>query len=210
MANEDHEIRAGAQMRLSVLRRKFASFRSDARGAAAVEFAIIAPLMLALYFVTMELSQGIEANKKVNRIGSMVADLITQNPRTSVAELQAVMKISESILQPYQRSKPEIIVSGIEITPAPNSEVLIKWSRKMDSSSAPYTRNDTTTVPDTLKIPGTFLVRVESKLNYQPVITWSAEAKPALGLAAAFDGLDMSESYYLRPRMSPTVECQDC
>ncbi|WP_342214186.1 TadE/TadG family type IV pilus assembly protein [Aminobacter anthyllidis] len=50
----------------------------DKRGVAAIEFAIIAPLLLSLYFVTMEVSQGIETNKKVSRVGSMVADLVTQ------------------------------------------------------------------------------------------------------------------------------------
>ncbi|MFU0506844.1 TadE/TadG family type IV pilus assembly protein [Pseudaminobacter sp. NGMCC 1.201702] len=195
---------------MSGLWRKIAGLRADRRGTAAVEFALVAPLLLAMYFVTMELSQGIEANKKVARVGSMVADLVTQNPTTNTTELQAVMKVSESILQPYQRSKPEIIVTGIEVTPEPDSEVLIRWSRKMDAVTRPYVKDTVATIPDALMIPGTFLVRVESKLNYKPVITWSAEAKPALGLAAAFDGLDMSETYYLRPRMSPQVTCDNC
>jgi Flp pilus assembly protein TadG len=195
---------------MSGLWRKMVGLGADGRGTAAVEFALVAPLLLAMYFMTMELSQGIEANKKVARVGSMVADLITQNPTTNTTELQAVMKISESILQPYQRSKPEIIVTGIEVTPEPDSEVLIRWSRKMDAATPPYVKDTVAAIPDALMIPGTFLVRVESKLNYKPVITWSAEAKPALGLAAAFDGLDMSETYYLRPRMSPKVTCDNC
>jgi Flp pilus assembly protein TadG len=35
----------------------------DRRGVAAVEFALVAPLLLCMYFVTMEVAQGIEANK---------------------------------------------------------------------------------------------------------------------------------------------------
>ena len=54
----------------------------DRRGVAAVEFALIAPLLLSMYFVTMEVSQGIEANKKVGRVGSIVADLVTQQQRS--------------------------------------------------------------------------------------------------------------------------------
>ena len=57
---------------------------------------------------------------------------------------------------------------------------------------------------------GSFLVRVESYLDYKPVITWAAEAKPALGLTAAFDNISMKETYYLRPRMSSQIECPDC
>ena len=62
--------------RLSGLRRSVARLISDKRGVAAVEFAFIAPLLLCMYFVTMEVGQAIETNKKVGRVGSMVADLI--------------------------------------------------------------------------------------------------------------------------------------
>ena len=67
-----------------------------------------------------------------------------------------------------------------------------------------------TSVPEALKIKGTFLIRVESDLAYKPVITWAAEGKAVLGLAAAFDGISMSETYHLRPRMSPTIPCTGC
>ena len=39
----------------------------DRRGVAALEFALIAPLLLSMYFVTMEVAQAIESNKKVGR-----------------------------------------------------------------------------------------------------------------------------------------------
>jgi Flp pilus assembly protein TadG len=65
-------------------------------------------------------------------------------------------------------------------------------------------------VPNTLKIRNTFLIRVESDLAYKPVITWTADQKQVLGLAAAFDGINMSEEYYLRPRISTTITCGDC
>jgi Flp pilus assembly protein TadG len=68
----------------------------------------------------------------------------------------------------------------------------------------------TTTVPDKLKIKGTFLVRVQTKLNYLPVVAWTADQKGTLGLTAAFDNIDMNEQYYLRPRMSQTIPCSTC
>lgn len=185
---------------------------SDRRGVAAVEFAFLAPLLLALYFVTMEVSQAIETNKKVHRVGSMVADLITQQQRISVSEVDAIMKIGESTLQPYNRSTGTIIVTAIEITDETTPRVQVAWSRKLVKGTTAKGLNKGTaiSVPDALKIRGTYLIRVESDLAYKPVITWAAEGKPVLGLAAAFDGIPMSETYHLRPRMSPTVPCDDC
>ena len=185
---------------------------SDKRGIAAVEFALIAPLLLSLYFVTMEVSQAIETTKKVSRAGSMIADLITQQQTITSTEVDAVMKIGESILQPYNRSTGKIIVTAIEITDEATPKVQVVWSRKLVDgvASVDAVNGTATTVPPALKIKGTFLIRVESDLEYKPVITWAAQSKPVLGLAAAFDGISMSESYYLRPRMSQSVPCTGC
>lgn len=194
------------------LARLGARLARDRRGVAAVEFAFIAPVLLSLYFVTMEVSQAIEVNKKVGRVGSMVADLLTQQQVTTRSEVEAVMRIGEAILQPYNRTKPTITVTAIQITDENSPKVQVAWSRRMAAGAmgAGPAKNSTTTVPDALKIRNTFLIRVESDLGYKPVITWSAEGKPVLGLAAAFDGISMKETYYLRPRMSSTVPCNDC
>ena len=65
-------------------------------------------------------------------------------------------------------------------------------------------------MPAALNTKGSFLVRVESALEYKPVVTWAAANKPMLGLTAAFDNISMKETYYLRPRMSQQMTCSDC
>jgi len=184
----------------------------DRKGIAAVEFALIAPLLLALYFVTMELSLGIETNRKVGRIGSMVADLITQKSSAEKSEVEAIMQLGQALIQPYNRSKPKIVVTAIKITDEATPRVLVDWSRQVanDLFSVPYAKNSATTVPEQLKIRNTFVIRVESGLDYRPLITWSAAQKSPLGLTAAFDRIAMKDTYYLRPRMSPNITCGDC
>lgn len=204
-------FRAGALPGFSRLRAKAIGFCSDRRGVAAVEFAFIAPLLLAMYFVTMEFSQGIETSKKVSRVGSMVADLVTQQQTVVKADLEAIMKIGESTLQPYNRSKPTIIITAIKVSDDAALNVTVEWSRKMvDGVYSIGTSDSTTTIPSALRIKGSFLIRVESKLEYKPVITWAADSKQQLGLTAAFDNLSMGETYYLRPRMSQTITCSNC
>jgi Flp pilus assembly protein TadG len=195
--------------RLREMATRFAGARS---GVAAVEFAFIAPVLLSLYFVTMEVSQAIEVNKKVGRVGSMVADLLTQQQSITRSEVDAILKIGESILQPYHRSTGAIEVTAIQISDEDSPKVTVVWSRKLENGAtgSGAAKGSTTTVPATLKIRDTFLMRVESNLSYKPVITWAADQKKVLGLAAAFDGISMAERYYLRPRMSETIPCSDC
>ncbi|TIN81988.1 MAG: pilus assembly protein, partial [Mesorhizobium sp.] len=80
--------------------RKASRFWSDRRGIAAVEFALIMPILLIMYFLTMEASQAIETSKKVSRIGSMVADLVTQQTNVAKADVDAIMQIGSVTLQP--------------------------------------------------------------------------------------------------------------
>ena len=184
----------------------------DRTGVAALEFALIMSLLLALYLVTMEVAQAIEANKKVARVGSMVADLVTQMPAINKSELEGIMRIGEATLQPYNRSKPSIMVTAIEVD-EDTPEALVVWSRKLVNGafSTGLEEDDVITdLPPALRINGTFLVRVESSLAYRPVITWAASSKTTLGLTAAFDVISMKETYHLRPRRSTDIPCDDC
>jgi len=187
-------------------------FLADSSGVAALEFALIVPLLLMLYFVTMEVSQAIETNKKVGRIASMVGDLVAQQEDIYKADLEGIMRIGESTIQPYSRSVPSITVTAIEVTNDATPKVQVVWSRNLINGnfSAGPTAGTTTTIPDALKVKGSFLVRAESSLDYQPIIIWSAQSKAPLGLTSAFDGISMKQTYYLRPRRSTSIPCFDC
>ncbi|WP_354415830.1 TadE/TadG family type IV pilus assembly protein [Mesorhizobium shonense] len=204
--------RAGAHWKISAIMAKAVRFCRDRQGVAAIEFAFIVPVLFIMYFITMEASQAIETSKKVSRIGSMVADLVTQQTTVKKADLDAIMKIGTSTLQPYNRSTPSIIITGIQITDEASPQVKVAWSRKLVGTtySADALKDSITTVPATLNIRNTFLVRVESDLGYEAMITWSASGSKAAGLTSVFNKIPMGETYYLRPRRGPTVPCSDC
>jgi len=188
------------------------SFLRDKRGAAALEFALIVPLLLALYFLTLEFSQAIDANRRVGRLASQVADLVTQQRELTKDELRSLMTIGKAALVPYRRSEPVITVTAIQITDEPNPRPKVVWSRALLDDALVYAERpgDITEVPESLLVRGAFLIRAEANLDYRPVILWRASAKEALGLEAAFDSISMSKRYYLRPRQTPSIPCGDC
>lgn len=196
--------------------RQRSSFLSDRSGAAALEFALVAPLLLACYFVTMEVGQAIETSKKVGRVASTVADLITRQQEMTPDELKAIMHIGQAIVTPYGRSLPTIVATGIQIT---NGNATVAWSRKLSNGGflPGDAVNTTTTVPEKLRVDGTFLIRVTTILDYRPVLTWSAsDASNVTGLGVLDrifgenGGLAMGDSYYLRPRQSASIPCPGC
>ena len=196
------------------LSKLFRSKIRDERGVAAIEFALVAPILFILYFMTMEVSQAIETNKKIGRISSMVGDLVTQQSSLTPAEIDGILDIGAAIIQPYGRSRPTILIEHFQIEDRPNpTKAFIKWSRKLEGSTKRQgtPKNSEVSEPEELMDRGKYLVRVTTTLNYRPVIAWTAEQKTALGLASAFDNIAMSELSYLRPRNAlAEITCGTC
>lgn len=65
-------------MSIRALFRRFLSARS---GVAAVEFALILPVMLVLYVGGVEVSQGIAADRKLEALANTVGDLVARHSR---------------------------------------------------------------------------------------------------------------------------------
>jgi len=194
--------------------RRVRALLKDRRGVAAVEFAFVVPVLLCMYFITMEASQGIEVSKKVSRMGSAVADLITQQSAITKAEVTAIMRIGEAIIQPYNRSAPTLEVTAIQLGTETTPVARVAWSLKLNSSGAPVavlTKNSVVSDSqlDKIREAGAFYIRVRSRLNYEPVVTWNADAS-SVGLLSAFNDINMGETFYLRPRISQKIPCDDC
>lgn len=185
----------------------------DRRGVAAVEFAFIAPILLSLYFLSMEVSQAVDVNKKVGRAGSMVGDLITQQQTLiTPTDLDAIMRIGDALIQPYGRSNLGLNITAITISNEAKPKATVLWSRKMVNGafSQATTKGTAVTVPASLLVADSFLIRVDSSLDYRPVLFYAADGKPTLGLSAMFDRINMNEHYYMRPRMSKDIKCDSC
>jgi Flp pilus assembly protein TadG len=201
---------AGARRIIPALVAGTAAFRHDRKGIAAIEFALIAPLLLAMYFVTMEVSQAIETSKKVGRAGNMVADLVAQQKQVDTSTLDDIMKIASATLMPYNRSVPTVAITAIDIS---DTQATVAWSRKLvnGATGVGTAKKTAVTVPASYNVPGNFLIRVDVQLGYRPVITWTAGGKQTLGLAAAFDSINMSETYYYYPRfVQQKIPCSNC
>lgn len=185
---------------------------SDRRGAAAIEFALVVPLMLVMYLGTIEISAAVSVNKKVSRVAATVADLVTQQTTVKKVDLEGIMEIGEAILYPYTTRRPIITVVAIDVDSSYPSGGKIAWSRRFNQGSfdtGGLVKNDNIWVPTDLRIDGSFLIRVETELDYVPIVNWLigdtvGKMEDGVGL------IEMSERYYLRPRLGADIGCSDC
>jgi TadE-like protein len=72
---------------------------------AVIEFALIFPIMLALYLGSIELSQAINVNERVTNIAATVGDLVAREKNAMPAsDLSDYFQASQAILAPYTTS----------------------------------------------------------------------------------------------------------
>lgn len=183
----------------------------DRRGAAAIEFAFVAPVLLVLYMMTMEIAQAIDTNKKVGRMASLTADLVTQEQDVTKTEIDAIMTIGDAVLRPYGRSKPTIELDAIAIDAS--KKATIAWSRQyVGGTPSAHTAAGTvvTDLPARLLVASSFLVRARAKLSYAPMVAWFAYSASDHLWTTNTTAINMGQEYYLRPRIASSVTCTDC
>ena len=100
---------------MSRLRRLIAGFARNEGGTAAVEFALIMPFLLALYFGSMEASALFTADKRVNSISSTVGDLTAQwdpiDGSLPQATLTGYFAAATGIITPYSSAGVKQVVA---------------------------------------------------------------------------------------------------
>lgn len=169
--------------------RRLSGFAGDKRGVSAIEFALILPLMLLLFFGAVELSQGIIVDRKVKMTARTVADLVSQVATINNSGVDAALGASTAILAPFPTANAKVIVSVVSIDNNGNAKIV--WSRANKDSG--HGTGASVTVPDALKTPNTSLVWGEATYDYTP----------AAGFVVG--PLKLSDQIFMRPRLSETV-----
>lgn len=176
-------------------------FRKERDGVGAVEFALIAPVLIVLYVGSLETSVAMSVNKKISRASSSIADLVTQQTAVDKNFLKTMIDVAESVIAPFGINDLKIAVTGINIDASGNPKVAWSWN---EAKGQPYAPGTAVTVPSQLKIASTFLVRTEVTMNHELMLIL-----PGLkGVDAKT--LKMSKTYHLRQRIGDSVTCSNC
>lgn len=177
-----------------------ARWRDDRRGVAAVEFALVLPFMLLLFLGMFELNSALTVDRKVSQAASSVADLVAQTDRLTNAEINDLLKISDAILQPYPSSDLKLVVSSIWIKDVNKPQVV--WSRALNTSQWGANSTPPITIPEGLtKQKDTYLIVAQATYTHRP--TFATMLKDVFST----ETIELSDTYFLRPRVSSRVDC---
>lgn len=173
------------------IRRRALDLPRNNSGLAAIEFAMIFPLMGMMLLGTYEFSAGVAIDRKVTIMARTLSDLTSQNTSVTDAQFTNFFNAGKAIMTPYASTPVEGTITELYINPS-TLKARVQWSKGV----APRSAGDIVEIPDALKIGGTYLIFSEVKYKYVPSVAWFINK---------VNGITLTDFSYTRPRQGLCV-----
>jgi len=181
--------------------RKFSKARE---GLAAVEFALIAPVLGTMLLGTIELCNALECHQKVTMVASSASDLVAQTSTVSSSDMNDVFNAATAIVYPFDQSNISIVVSSVLSDGTGNGTVA--WSvANANGTKLPVNTPITLSQPimSTCDANGNCTACAKSACS---VILTQVSYSYVSPIGKYFVGsVPMTDYFYERPRKSTTV-----
>jgi Flp pilus assembly protein TadG len=172
--------------------RRAGKFTRCSRGMAAVEFALIAPFMIVLFFGCIEVSSALGCKARVQRVASTSADLVSQATAVSTTDVTNIFNAANSILYPYSVANAHIVISSL--VDDGHGGAKVAWSNAQNATARVV--GTSVAVPTGLIVSGSGGSVIYGEITY----TYNSGTTYVLHTV-----INMSGSFYARPRRSATV-----
>lgn len=187
-------------------------FRKAQDGAAAVEFAMLLPILIMLFFGVVETTLALLCRADVSLMAATSADLISQVNTANTADLSNVYAAAGTILYPYYSGgttgKPTIRITSVvydstSATPTTSGKVAWTCTQAGTGTLTPASRsvNDIVAFAQPLMTTNGSVLMAEIAYNY---------ASPTTQVITG--AINMTNNFYTKPRRiaqipSPTGGC---
>lgn len=114
---------------------------NDIGGFAAVEFAMIVPVMIIMLLGSVEVSDALTVDGRVNIIADSVSDMVARSPSVSSKDLKDLMRISDALIGKYSRQSLSIEIVSLTFNAGTN-QMEVDWSYNSNGAQ-PYAHGAT-------------------------------------------------------------------
>lgn len=176
-----------------------AFFRRET-GVAAVEFALIVPLMLSVYLGCSEAAALLTADRKVQSVAGAIGDLVSRSNKTiEQANLRDYFLASTSIMSPYDTVGLVQTVTAVSVSAKGAATVL--WSARYEKGAlsttvAAHPKGSPYDLPTEVKAIATGQTVIAAEVEY--------DYRPLLGVVFK-EALELNRSALFMPRFGGTI-----
>jgi Flp pilus assembly protein TadG len=182
--------------------RLYRRFIASTRGVAAIEFAMILPVLVLMLLATFDGGRAIVVYMKV-RSATYVLATVTNQYSTAVpiqsANMTGIMNATTAVLAPYSSTPLAAVISELKITAAKATTATVRWSATQNGTAlaAGSTVNLPTGIASATNTCGTYpcyLILAQVSYAYTPLFGYFAKG-----------GITLSDTVYATPRSSNCV-----
>lgn len=167
-----------------------AALLRNTSGVVAIEFAMLLPIMLVLFFGTVEISNGVAAYRKVTLMAHTLSDLTSQSQEVQDFDLTNFFAASTGVMMPY--SSAPIRQTITELWVNSSGQVFVQWS----AGSSPLVAGAAfASLPANLVVANSYVIFSQVSYVYTPVV----------GYVMAKTGVTLTDFAYTRPRVFTCV-----
>ena len=180
-------------------RRLSRHYRQDERGVAAIEFAIIAPIMIGMYFGLAEIASAISVDRRISHGTNVAGDLATQLTELNGNDIEEIVSAAVRVMDVPNVSDISISMESF-ILPAegepPESEG--RFVVNFGSKATAIPAFDASTLDTQLLSSTSGIVVTRVRYEYTP-----------LQLRFFDSTITLEETFLLKPRRSDSLKIQD-
>jgi Flp pilus assembly protein TadG len=179
------------------------ALQEDRRGVSAVEFALIAPVMIGMLFGSADLSLALMADRKVTLAVSTVTDLVAQDDTVNCAELDRIFSAATAILAPFSTTPATLRVTMVDDNGGSPRAV---WSDTAEFGAI-GTCNPTpaAVVTTSMSTHDARLRQLVTATNGVVMGEISYAFPSNLTNMVGYGPITMTETFFLRPRRTPEI-----
>jgi len=166
-------------------------FRRDRSGLAAIEFAMLAPVLVAMFLGSVEVCDALNCQQKVTGMASTAADLVAQETIMKNADISNVFSAMNAIVYPYPTSSLQITITSLVDNGKGGGTV--QWSDAQNATARAV--GATVAVPSGVITAGGTVILCEVSYPYTSPVT-----DYITGTAI------MSQVFYERPRRTSAIQ----
>lgn len=168
------------------------AFAGNTRGVVAIEFALIVPLMITIYFGTVETTNAMTASRRVTNVAQTAADLTAQAASVGTSDINDIFAASTAILTPFPTSTIKITITSV--VASSSNATTVGWSKAYGTGATALVAGKAVVLPAGLTVANSSVIMVTVAYSYtSPVSTFITGP------------IAMTETAYLKPRRSVSV-----
>jgi Flp pilus assembly protein TadG len=190
--------------------RRLASALTNIGGASAVEFALIVPLVIALYAGSVNIGNLLTISRRSGEVASTAADLTAQVKTVCTRDLADITAAATSILSCDSVNCDPTLLKIVltSVVADANNSPKVAWSYAANGGTARAANSDVT-LPAGLTQANSSVIMAEVTYAFSPLLNLKGTIGPIDLLSINPGFFDMKRTFYSRPRKSLTVANTD-